>query len=290
VTRRFSEAFTMDIKSTQWIILGLLLAPVAARTAAQQIAANQPGQPPRPQLNSDSARPALSPRDMQVEKAKILMAEKRYDACIQAYQDLLKTEPKNALFMNMIGIAYLDLSNTDEAKKYFQRAEKADKKYPSAVNNLGMVYYTQKNYRRAIREYQRAVKIDQTQAGTHANLGFAYYNTNKYPEASIEFQKALELDPHVLERNSNVGTMMQDRSVSNHGLFFFTMARVYAQKKDAEHCAEYLRKSYDEGYKDVVKVKTDPAFKEMLSDPGVQAVLVIIFPTDQKATTAPPGA
>ena len=280
----------MNTKFIRWIIPGLLLVSPASGAAAQQAAATQPGQPPQPQASSDNTRPALSPRDMQVEKAKILMAEKRYDASIQAYQDLLKTEPKNAVFMNMIGIAYLDLSNSDEAKKYFQRAEKADKKYPSAVNNLGMVYYTQKNYRRAIREYQRAVKIDPGQAGTHANLGFAYYNTNKYPEASIEFQKALELDPHVLERNSNVGTMMQDRTVSNHGLFFFTMARVYAQKKDAEHCAEYLRKSYDEGYKDVVKVKTDPAFKEILNDPGVQAVLVIIFPADQKAPAAPPGA
>jgi tetratricopeptide (TPR) repeat protein len=280
----------MNTKFIRWIILGLLLVSSASRVAAQQAAANQPGQPPQPQASSESTRPALSPRDMQVEKAKILMAEKRYDASIEAYQDLLRSEPKNAVFMNMIGIAYLDLSKPEEAKKYFQRAEKADKKYPSAVNNLGMVYYTQKNYRRAIREYQRAVKIDPGQAGTHANLGFAYYNTNKYPEASIEFQKALELDPHVLERNSNVGTMMQDRTVSNHGLFFFTMARVYAQKKDAEHCAEYLRKSYDEGYKDVVKVKTDPAFKEILNDPGVQAVLVIIFPADQKAPTAPPGA
>jgi tetratricopeptide (TPR) repeat protein len=241
------------------------------------------------QATSD-ARPPLSPRDMQVEKAKILMAEKRYEAAIQAYQDLLKTEPKNATFMNMIGIGYLDISNFDQAKKYFQRAQKADKKYASAVNNLGMVYYTQKNFRRAIREYQKAVAIDPAQAGTHANLGFAYYNTNKFPQASIEFQKALEIDPRVLERNSNVGTMMQDRSVANHGLFFFTMARVYAQKKDAGHCAEYLRKSFDEGYKDVVKVKTDPAFKEVLSDPAVQTVLVLIFPTEPRATPAAPGA
>ena len=260
------------------LILILVLSPAAPRAAAQA----------SPQ--GASAPPALSPRDVQVEKAKILMAEKRYEACIDAYQDLLKSEPKNAIFMNMIGIAYLDLSNYDQAKKYFQRAEKADKKYSSAVNNLGMVYYTQKNFRRAIREYQRAAAIDPGQAGTHANLGFAFYNTNKFPQASIEFQKALEIDPHVLERNSNVGTMMQDRTVTNHGLFFFTMARVYAQKKDAEHTAEYLRKSYDEGYKDVVKVKTDTAFKDVLNAPEVQAVMLIIFPTDQKATAAQPGA
>jgi tetratricopeptide (TPR) repeat protein len=268
--------------NTKLLIKGLVLVLVLSQVV--------PGVASQASQQNSATPPALSPRDVQVEKAKILMAEKRYEACIEAYQDLLKSEPKNAVFMNMIGIAYLDLANYDQAKKYFQRAEKADKKYSSAVNNLGMVYYTQKNFRRAIREYQRAAAIDPGQAGTHANLGFAYYNTNKFPQASMEFQKALEIDPHALERNSNVGTMMQDRTVTNHGLFFFTMARVYAQKKDSEHCAEYLRKSYDEGYKDVVKVKTDAAFKDVINTPDVQAVLLIIFPTDQKTTAAQPGA
>jgi tetratricopeptide (TPR) repeat protein len=260
------------------IILGLLLFASAPRAAAQQ---------PQPDANT---RTALSPRDTLVERATILMAEKRYDAAIQTYQDLLKSEPKNAVFLNMAGIAYLDLFNFGQAKKYFERSSKSDKKYLSAVNNLGMVWYYQKNYRRAIREYKRAVAIEPAQAGPYANLGFAYYNSNKFPESAAEFQKALELDPHVLERNERVGTMMQDRTVSNHGLFFFMMARVYAQKGDAEHCAEYLRKSLDEGYKDLKKVKTDPVFKNVINDPGVQAVLLLIFPAEQKGATAQPGA
>ena len=268
----------MNAKLPLYLILGLLLFAAAPRAAAQQ---------PQPDTTTPSAR---SPRDIQVERATIFMAEKRYDAAIQTYQDLLKSEPKNAVFLNMVGIAYLNLSNFDQAKKYFERSSKADKKYLSAVNNLGMAWYYQKNYRRAIREYKKAAAVEPAQAGPHANLGFAYYNSNKFPESAAEFQKALALDPHVLEHNERVGTMMQDRTVSNHGLFFFTMARVYAQKGDAGHCAEYLRKSLDEGYKDIKKVKTDPAFKDIIKDPGLQAVLVLIFPEDQKSPTAQPGA
>ena len=270
----------MDEKLPLYLILGLLLCVAAPRARAQQ---------PQPGTNPQS-EPSPTPRDPLVERATIFMAEKRYDDAIQTYQDLLKSQPKSAIFLNMIGIAYLDLSNLDQAKKYFQRSSKADNKYLSAVNNLGMTWYYQKNYRRAIREYKRAASIDPTQAGPHANLGFAYYNSNKFPEAAAEFQKALALDPRVFERNERVGTMMQDRTVSNHGLFFFTMARIYAQKGDAEHCAEYLRKSLDEGYKDIKKVKTDPAFKDILKNPGVQAVLVLIFPEDQNGATAQPSA
>ncbi len=279
----------MKRKPPSWIFLCLLLFAPTPRLRAQQPAPDQPAKPGQSQPMNAGPAP-LSPKEMQVERARVQMAEKRYDAAIQSYQDLLKADPKNAVFMNMIGIAYLNLSNYNLARKYFIRASKADKKYASAVNNLGMVYYHQKNFRRAIREYRRATVVDPDQAGSHANLGFAYYNTNKFPEAAAEFQKAIELDPGIFERNDRGGSMVQDRSVSNHGLFFYTMAKVYAQKRDAAHCAEYLRKSLDEGYKDVGKAATDPAFKDVIDDPVVQAVMVRVAPVEPKGSATHPGA
>jgi tetratricopeptide (TPR) repeat protein len=266
-----------------------LLAAAPCFAAQPLLLRNPSGQQQSPQSNSD-ARPPVSPREKQEEQARIFMAEKRYEDAIQAYEELLKSEPKSAVYLNMVGIAYLDLSNFDQAKKYFQRSEKADKRYSSAVNNLGMVYYHQKNFRRAIREYQKAIRIEPRQAGTHVNLGFAYYNTDKYELAAAEFGLAIEIDPLVFQRNARVGTMVEDRSVTNHGLFFFTMARIYAQKTDAVHCAEYLRKSFDEGYKDIAKAKTDPAFQTVLNDPDVQAVFVLITPVEQKDAASQPGA
>ena len=237
-----------------------------------------------------AASPSQSPKNMQLERARVQMAEKRFDAAIQSFQELLKSDPKNAVYMNLIGIAYLNLGDYNQAKRFFARAAKADKTNASAVNNLGMVYYHQKDFRRAIREYQRAIVVDPNQAGAHANLGFAFYNTNKYPQAATEFQKALEIDPAIFERNDRAGNTVQDRSVSNHGLFFFTMAKVYAQKHDAAHCAEYLRKSLDEGYKDVAKAATDPAFKDVIDDPAVQAVMVRVLTPNPDGSATHPGA
>ena len=279
----------MKLRIPAWIAAVLICFAFLPLQAVPQPVTRQAGEAQQPQTTPDT-RPPLSARDMQVERANIQMAEKQYEADIATYQDLLRREPKNAVFLNMVGIAYLDVSNFDQAKRYFQRAVKADKKYSSAVNNLGMAWYVQKNYRRAIREYKKAELIDPAQAGTHANLGFAYYNSNKLLESATEFQKAIEIDPQIFQRNARVGTMVQDRTVSNHGLFFFTMARIYATKGDAEHCAEYLRKSLDEGYKDLGKAKTDPAFKTVLDDPAVQAVLALITPADQKVEADQPGA
>ena len=279
----------MKWKPPSRIYLGLFAFAIGILLAAVQASPSLPIQTSQSQPGSNSP-PALSPQEMQVERAKVQMAEKKYEGAIQTYQELLKAEPKNAMYMNMIGIAYLDLGNFTQAKKNFIRASKADRKFSSAVNNLGMVYYHQKDFKGAIREYLRAAAIDPEQAGTHANLGFAYYKTNKFSEAAVEFQKALEIDPTIFERNDKAGSMVQDRSVSNHGLFFFTMAKVYAQKKDAVHCAEYLRKSLDEGYKDIGKARTDPAFKDVINEPVVQAVMDRAAPAEQKGSAAQPGA
>ena len=278
----------MSLKLLTCLALCFSICPLIPRVNAQQPASN----PAAVSLTQESTdvHPAQSARDVSIERARIMMAEKRYDAGIHAYEDLLKNEPKNAVFMNMIGIAYLNMGNFPLAKKNFEHSAKTDKKYASAVNNLGMVWYQQKNYRRAIREYQKAVAIDPAQGGTHANLGYAYYKTQKYAEAAAEFHKALEIDPHTFDHNERVGTMMQDRTVENKGLFFYMMAKEYAQMGDAEHCADYLRKSFDEGYKDIAKAKTDPAFKKVLDDPTVQGVLLRVVPTNEKTAATAPGA
>jgi hypothetical protein len=46
----------------------------------------------------------------------------------------------------------------------------------------------------------------------------------------------------------------------------------------------------DEGYKDVGKAVTDPAFKDVVDDPVVQAVLIRVTKPDSKASPAQPGA
>ena len=71
----------MKSKPPVWIFLSLFLIAAPSRLRAQQ-----------------PASAALSPQGMQEERAKVLMAEKRYDVAIQAYKDLLKSDPKNAVW------------------------------------------------------------------------------------------------------------------------------------------------------------------------------------------------
>jgi tetratricopeptide (TPR) repeat protein len=270
--------------------LTLLSGGPGSESLAQGSGSNAPIQQPA-STPADTTQTPLSPKNLQEERAKIYMATKRYEQAIEAFRELSKAEPRNAQYPNMIGIAYLSLSQFGQARRYFTQALKADKRYVSARSNLGMAWYMQRDYRRAIREYQRAVAIAPAEANVYANLGYAYYHSKKDEEAGAAFRKALQLDPHVLEHSAGgVGTIVQDRTVADHGHFYFIMAREYAQIGDAEHCAEYLRKSADEGYKDVVKAKTDPAFAKVLADPAIQDFFLRFSPGGEKGSAPPPGA
>jgi hypothetical protein len=97
------------------------------------------------------------------------------------------------------------------------------------------------------------------------------------------------MDPNIFQQNDRTGSVLQDRSVADRGLFAFTMAKSYAGTGDAERCATYLRRAIDEGYKDIAKVHTDPAFELVLADPGVRSVLSLI-PVPQGQAAVPPGS
>ena len=95
----------------------------------------------------------------------------------------------------------------------------------------------------------------------------------EYPEALTSFEKALSLDPTVFDRKANGGTVVQQRSTPDPGLFYFFVAKSFAQKGDAEHTAHYLKLARDDGYAGLLTAQTDPGFAKVIKDPGVQEVL-----------------
>jgi hypothetical protein len=105
-------------------------------------------------------------------------------------------------------------------------------------------------------------------------------------EAEQAFRRALLMDPFVFQQNDRSGSVLQDRSVADKGLFAFTMAKSYANTGDATSCAAYLRRAIDEGYKDIAQVYTDPAFAAVLPSPDVQAALSTI-PAPQSEAAVP---
>jgi len=243
--------------------------------SAQQTGPQQQAPPEQANVSQTSAtQPARTPREDAQLHADILMARKEYAEAAALYQKLLQQEPRNALLLNKIGIAYHQQSMLDQAKRYYERATKADRTYASAYNNIGTIHYQRKNFGKAIRAYRKALEIHPDMAAVQSNLGYAYFGRRQYDEAMAAFRRALELDPAAFDHGrASAGVLLQDRSVEDKGMFYFFLAKSFASMGNGERCAHYLRKARDEGYKNLASVHTDPAFAGVLRDPNVQEIL-----------------
>jgi tetratricopeptide (TPR) repeat protein len=208
------------------------------------------------------------------EKGDLFMARKQYREAAVTYKDLADQSPQNAVYLNKLGIAMHQQADLAQALKYYQRALKADPRYADAQNNIGTVWYQRKKFGKAIRAYRKAIKTRDDMPVLYSNLGYAYFGDKKYEEAIAAFRVALSKDPEFFEHNtSRTGSLLQDRSVSDRGRFYFMLAKSFAEAGNLERCILYLRKAKDEGYKALADVKKDPAFSTVLKDPAVQLLL-----------------
>ena len=230
---------------------------------------------PSSQAPSKSASPPMTPRQIAEMRADILMARKEFNDAIRSYQQILFSEPQNAALLNKVGVAYQQLYDLNHASHFYKRAMKADKSFASPVNNLGTVEFELKHYGRAINCYKKALVFQTDMPTVYSNLGYAYFENKEYPQAMNSFGKALSLDPDILSRHAGYGSIVQQRTATDPGLFYFFVAKTYAASGDAERAAHYLKLARDQGYKNFLSAQTDPAFAKVIKDPRVKEVLVV---------------
>ncbi len=222
------------------------------------------------QVSAQSAVPRqLTPEEL----ADILMARKEYREAAFSYKKLADQNPSNPVYWNKLGIALHQQSELSGALKFYQQAVKVNPKYADAQNNIGTIWYQRKKYGKAVRAYERAIKLRSDMAVLYSNLGYAYFGEKKYEESIASFRHALALDPQLFEHSSHGGSLLQDRSVSDRGRFYFLLAKSFAEAGNFERSLVYLRKAKEEGFASMNDVKTDPSFSAVLKLPETQELL-----------------
>jgi tetratricopeptide (TPR) repeat protein len=228
-------------------------------------------QVPSPQEPVIVVRPEINDEQM----GDLYMVRKQYREAAEQFKKLSEKDPRNPVYLNKLGIALHQQEALGPALKYYERAVKVDPHYADAENNVGTIWYQRKKFRKAIKAYEKAIKIRDDMAVLYSNLGYAYFGERKYEEAISAFRHALTLDPLLFEHNgSRNGSVLQDRSVEDHGRFDYLLAKSFAQAGDLDRCIHYLRKAKDEGYKDLADIKKDPSFAAALKNPAVQELLI----------------
>lgn len=217
------------------------------------------------------AEPGAAPRKPTVlsleDRADIFMARKSYADAIEYYRRALKAAGNaDPSLWNKLGIAFQQQMNYRAARAAYKEAIRRRKDFPEPWNNMGTVYYIENRPKKSIRYYRHAVKLNPNWASFHINLGTAYTAVRKYEEAVEEFRTALAIDPNCLTARSSLGTVVQARGADVE--FYFQLAKVFASLDRAEESVRYLRRAFEDGFKDMKRLQEDPDIQKISHDPA----------------------
>jgi tetratricopeptide (TPR) repeat protein len=260
--------------SVSTLLLGISISSAGQTFERHGVAPAAPAMQSQAQTPTDPSvivvRPALTTEQL----ADLYMVRKDYREAAQTYKRLADEHPRNPVYLNKLGIALHQQTALSLALKYYERATKVDPTYADAQNNIGTIWYQRKKFGKAIKSYQKAIAIRQDMPVLYSNLGYAYFGDKKYEQSIASFHQALILDPQFFEHNGGRnGSVLQDRSVTDRGRFYFMLAKSFAQSGNLERCVIYLRKAKDEGYTAMNSVKTDPDFAAVLKYAAIQEIL-----------------
>src|ERR1700737_71207 len=106
------------------------------------------------QSQSQVSNVAANSADRQLsgeEIGDLYMARKQYREATEQYRSLSEQNPRNAVYLNKLGIALPQQTALGAALKYYERAVKTASKYADAEKNIGTIWYKAKKKGKAMR-------------------------------------------------------------------------------------------------------------------------------------------
>ncbi len=113
----------------------------------------------------------------------------------QHYLNILKKNPDDSVALNNLGMLYLQLGKTKEAKEYLLKAVKF---YPCDYlthYNLGTFYGYVDDMQEAVTHLIESAELNPKSDETFSALGTFYFRQNKLAEAEKSFSTALKINP-----------------------------------------------------------------------------------------------
>jgi tetratricopeptide (TPR) repeat protein len=204
------------------------------------------------------------------ERADIFMARKAYADAVDYYSRALRQSRSNPVLWNKLGIAYQQQMDFKDSRKAYKEAIHYRQNYPEAWNNLGTTFHLANKFAKSIKYYRRAIELDPSSASFHLNLGTSFYRMKRPKEAVDEYRRALTLDPNILSERSTMGTIVEARGSDVD--YYFYMAKVFASLGRAEEAVRFLRRAFEDGFKEFKKLDEDADFLKIRQDPSYIAL------------------
>ena len=130
-----------------------------------------------------------------LDDLEALQAAVDYTPQIEAYQDMIKANPADALAQVGLGDLYLTTGKYLEAADQFNKCLAINPNDPSYYDRLGQAYYGLGMTDIALRELQKGLAIDPNHQSLLLTLGLINVDMGKTAEAKQMLKKSYEVNP-----------------------------------------------------------------------------------------------
>jgi tetratricopeptide (TPR) repeat protein len=157
--------------------------------------------------------------------AMALVRDNKSDEAKNAFDEMLKQDPKDFVSWTMLGTIYFDQKKFGDAEAAFSKALELKHDFTLARVNLGKMYLAQSEFDKAIATLLKAVELDGTSPDANHQLGEAYLRTKKGSLAVGYLNKAIELAPlpkaeiHLRLAALYNGAGLKDRAAAEYKAF-----------------------------------------------------------------------
>jgi TolB-like protein/DNA-binding winged helix-turn-helix (wHTH) protein len=228
------------------------------------------------------AEKALS-LDDQLASAHFVMAgayyqEWRWQDSEKEFQRGLELDPNDPLGRQWYSNLLLTLGRFEEAINQQEHARDADPFSPLINTNLAKAYYYARQFDRAIAQAQETLKLDPRYPGAWAFLERAYRHMGMADPAvntrvAAETPDEAEVIKQAYRQSGMPGVLRAEAESYQRAGAIFEAARCYAQIGEKERVFNLLEQYYKRHYPGLSRLKVDPDFDPVRSDPRFNDLL-----------------
>jgi len=193
----------------------------------------------------DPIKAGLLPQDTNAlaQKAASAFTKRDWKTAREAYGEMLKVEPENALAWANLGAVEQQAGDVNAAVKAFEQSVKYNESLVQSWTALGLAYSERGDMYRALSALARAVHEDPGDARAHNYLAIVANKFGWAATAQSEFEKAIKLKP-------------------DYGIAHFNLALTYLDQKPP--AVELGRRHYEQAVK--LGVEKDEIVERKLKD------------------------
>ena len=168
------------------------------------------------------------------DKASNLIVEAKYKEALKPLNLLIKEDAKNDKALNLLGVVYQSLNETDKAEKYFFKAVSSNKKNNEARLNLAALAYSNGHTKKAIILYNKALEIAPNNVKALESLAIIMISLERYADAKIFYKRVSDSDSSRKGVNMGLGIIaLYDKKIKDARAFFLKETKLYPENIDA---------------------------------------------------------